>query len=56
MDWDRSKCQLEEDADVLSLCDSKQTIEDFLDVGGGKVIPPTHSVTPSDIVMASVPK
>ena len=39
----------EEDADVLSpsLCDSagKQTIEDFLDVGGGKGIPLTHTVT-----------
>ena len=49
-----------EDADVLSLslCDSagKQTIEDFLDVGGGKVIPLTHTVTHSDIVMVSVPK
>ena len=48
----------EEDADVLSLCDSagKQTIEDFLYVGGGKVIPLTQSVTHSDIVMVSVPK
>ena len=48
----------EEDADVLSLCDSagKQTIEDFLYVGGGKVIPLTHSVTHSDIVMVSLPK
>ena len=36
----------------LSLSDSagKQTIEDFLDVGGGKVIP--HS----DIVVVPVPK
>ena len=48
----------EEDADVLSLCDSagKQTIEDFLDVGGGKVIPLTHTVIHSDIGMVSVPK
>ena len=42
----------------LSLCDSagKQTIEDFLDVGGGKVIPLTRSVIHSDIGMVSVPK
>ena len=37
----------------LCLCDSagKQTIEDFLDVGGGKVIPLTHSVTHSAVTL-----